>query len=149
MSLLSLSGFHGALFYLVGTFFDKQLHLNTSWSRSILASLKGLSRKSINDDDHNDDDDDDDDNDNDDDDDVDDNDDEDEDDDEDNDHVHLWWCPLNTASFYLKLRKNVFKEQKNSSVQLNWIRLNLFIACVANASDRIKKKNRPRSNLRT
>ena len=94
MSLLSLSGFHGALFYLVGTFFDKQLHLNTSSSRSILASLKGLSRQSINDDDHNDDDDDDDDNDNDDDDDDvddddDDNDDEDEDDDEDNDHVHL------------------------------------------------------------
>lgn len=61
--LLFLSGFLGALFYLVGTFFDKQLHLNTSSSRSILASLKGLSRQSINDDDDNDDDNDHDDND--------------------------------------------------------------------------------------
>ena len=63
MLLLFLSGFLGALFYLVGTFFDKQLHLNTSSLRSILASLKGLSRQSINDDDNNDDDDDHDDND--------------------------------------------------------------------------------------
>ena len=81
MSLLFLSGFLGALFYLVGTFFDKQLHLNTSSSRSILASLKGLSRQSINDDDNNDDDDD---HDNDDDD-----GDDDDDDDNDDDDVHL------------------------------------------------------------
>ena len=72
MSLLFLSGFLGALFYLVGTFFDKQLHLNTSSSRSILASLRGLSRQPINDDHDNDNDDDDHDNDDDDDDDDDD-----------------------------------------------------------------------------
>ena len=83
MLLLFLSGFLGALFYLVGTFFDKQLHLNTSSSRSILASLKGLSRQSINDDDNSDDDDDHDDND-DDDNDYDDDDDDDDDGDDDN-----------------------------------------------------------------
>ena len=83
MLLLFLSGFLGALFYLVGTFFDKQLHLNTSSSRSILASLKGLSRQSINDDDDNDDDD------NDYDDDDEDHDDNDDDDNEDYDDDHL------------------------------------------------------------
>ena len=46
--------------------------------------------------------------------------------------------------------KNTKTVQKNSSVQFNWIHLDLFIACVASVSDRIiAQKNRPRSNLRT
>ena len=36
-----LSDFLGALFYLVGTFFDKQLHLNTSFIKVNISKLKG------------------------------------------------------------------------------------------------------------